>query len=408
MAAKIAAEIRKNPADDEHDLGNFTSASANDLILAAFSTPISSSIMFRATFVCGGGKLVRAKYPDSLPKDLMSALSSIGYKEDGGAHTHISCAGSFKYQHDTGKNLKYVHVYPRICETSFVTHLNGHEDNSDGEEKSQTPSELVLTASQHAFEGILSCVPSLNQKKTLLNLLKQSANTLKSADAKLVKMEPLTTEEQALYDMAVEIPEKAAWLSTKMEEQVEKGPLTHTEQKEIAEKLTANLAKLTEEMSNFEIFDTNPKAVKLQKMHEVLTKKKEALSAIKPSVIPVKRASEYSSLQKQLAVLEKIEQSKVPQPLEVMMQLSKKPSILAQIKEIEDLNLGWFENVKDVEARMKNALGKGGSEGGSANKTAGASSKADSFTTVKNGSKPNVKKPESKASSNPWAALQND
>ena len=57
----------------------------------------------------------------------MNALRDTGYSEDRGASVSFLCAGSFKYQHDTGKNLKFVHVFPKAKEGG------GEEERRDEE-----------------------------------------------------------------------------------------------------------------------------------------------------------------------------------------------------------------------------------------------------------------------------------
>ena len=42
------------------------------------------------------------------------ALTSIGFEEDRGGCAVMACQGSFKYQHDTDKDLKFIHVFPKV------------------------------------------------------------------------------------------------------------------------------------------------------------------------------------------------------------------------------------------------------------------------------------------------------
>ena len=116
--------------------------------------------MVRISFVVGGGKLVRQKYSDDLPKHFCSALTLVGFQEerqealefavnalcsvhgesskarvqsarvslslrnylwqDNSATVEQGSAGKFKYHHDTNKNLKFVHVFPKISEALFA------------------------------------------------------------------------------------------------------------------------------------------------------------------------------------------------------------------------------------------------------------------------------------------------
>jgi hypothetical protein len=62
----------------------------------------------------GGGKKTRAKYDPDMMKHLSMALSAAGLTEDRGASACAECQGMYKYQHDTDKDLKYLHVFPNV------------------------------------------------------------------------------------------------------------------------------------------------------------------------------------------------------------------------------------------------------------------------------------------------------
>jgi hypothetical protein len=98
----------------------------------AFSDPLPLDDMIRITFVTGAGKLGRQKYDDNAAKALTSALRNLGFEEDRGASCVKECAGSFKLQHDTGKNLKTVVVFPKIVASlSASGGAGGGADNGD-------------------------------------------------------------------------------------------------------------------------------------------------------------------------------------------------------------------------------------------------------------------------------------
>ena len=62
--------------------------------------------MVRFSFVVGAGKLARQKYDDALVKWFSQAMINVaGYEQDNGAVASFECAGSFKFQHDTGKDV---------------------------------------------------------------------------------------------------------------------------------------------------------------------------------------------------------------------------------------------------------------------------------------------------------------
>ena len=70
--------------------------------------------MIRITLVVGAGKLGRQKYDPSALRTVTATLQSVGFVEDRGASCVSDCAGLFKFQHDTGKNLKTVVVFPKL------------------------------------------------------------------------------------------------------------------------------------------------------------------------------------------------------------------------------------------------------------------------------------------------------
>jgi hypothetical protein len=147
MAHTLAQRLRAAASSEQYDLANYTPAACIELVSAAFTEPIECAEIFRVTFVCGGGKLVRQKYYEDLPRDLAKALISIGYAEDRGAHAHISCAGSFKHQHDVDKNLLFVHVFPRV-------HLHEQQsgDNDDQANSSISHIHMLLSSSLADFQ----------------------------------------------------------------------------------------------------------------------------------------------------------------------------------------------------------------------------------------------------------------
>eukprot|EP00808_Paulinella_micropora_P029211 g2352.t1 len=120
--------------DDGHDisLDNYNHTQATHLVTEAFSEPIPSAEPLKFTFIVGGGKKVRQKFSESLPKDMTQSLLSIGYKEDNGASKSMDCQGLFKYQEDLGLNLKKIIVFPHICPPATPEEGKDEEEEDDG------------------------------------------------------------------------------------------------------------------------------------------------------------------------------------------------------------------------------------------------------------------------------------
>jgi hypothetical protein len=65
----MAGEIRNSTESTQFDLSGYTEPRVTELMHSAFSTPLSvPTTMVKFTFVVGGGKLVRSRYADDLPK----------------------------------------------------------------------------------------------------------------------------------------------------------------------------------------------------------------------------------------------------------------------------------------------------------------------------------------------------
>ena len=103
---------------EQHDLHGYDHGQIDEVVRGAFGDPLPSPAPVKITFVVGAGKKARQKYSPSLPKDLIASLSSLGFEEDRGASACFECCGTFKYQHDTDKDLKFLHVFPHVTPAS--------------------------------------------------------------------------------------------------------------------------------------------------------------------------------------------------------------------------------------------------------------------------------------------------
>ena len=93
------------------------------------------------------------------------------------------------------------------------------------------PAQQCLTASLEAMQKLVARrVTSFSQKRALLAVLKGAAASVAACEAKLARLEVLSDEEQALYDTAIALPDKTAWLAAQMEAHIDAGQLTKAEQ----------------------------------------------------------------------------------------------------------------------------------------------------------------------------------
>jgi len=385
---------------------------------AAFEKPIVCKEMHRVTFTVGGGKLVRQKYPESLSKDLAQALRSIGFQEDGGAHVHLSCQGTFKSQKDTDKNLLFLHVFPRVSVEQPEDACATQQDAKDNSQE-----RFVVVEPLEDVKGLLPELQSLSQKKALLKVLRSTASCLSSCEEKLASMQALSDQEQDTYDSAVDITAKVQWLAAEMEGQVANGPLTSAERADLLNSLSTKMNTVAQQLRELacdgrEDQKSAKKAAKLEQMQQSLLSKKQAVEKVVPSVVPVKRIAMYVSLKQQLAELNRIENHKGTQSLASVKLLNKKPALLEQLVEVEQQNMGYFETPEEFQARMEQAerefkhlKGRGGGRAGSGGGGGGGGS-SNGFSVVSNRSNnrggARAHKPATSASSNPWGALAID
>ena len=92
MAQSLIKSIRSNAASlEDITLSGYSQAQVTVLVDEAFGTPIPSNVPLSLRFVVGGGKKVRSKYSDSLPKEMTAALMANGYTEDKSASLSMQC-----------------------------------------------------------------------------------------------------------------------------------------------------------------------------------------------------------------------------------------------------------------------------------------------------------------------------
>ena len=152
------------------------------------------------------------------------ALRAIGFEEDRGACAVMECAGSFKYQHDTDKDLKFIHVFPKI-DTAAAAAAAPQDDEGEAVIKvagmsldELPPEHLCAIVSRDTFAKLYSkqC-SSFSQRRALLKALKELAARIAGFEERMTNMQALTAAEEELYNTAQDVPEKVAELEKSME-----------------------------------------------------------------------------------------------------------------------------------------------------------------------------------------------
>ena len=361
-AKRLALAVRTSTASEQFDIGGFGAENVDALVVNGLAQPLPLKKMIRLSFVVGGGKKVRQKYADGLPALLSDALRRAGYTEDRGAGLSLDCAGMYKYQHDTDKDLKFVHVYPRLDPAAA-------EPEAESSGASMSHGELLLYAERPTFERMIAAkAPSLAQRRRALAELKDCAGKLEAIEKKLAAMEALDEAEQAMYDTADQeaLVGKIGWLQAQMDAMVTKGQLTASEQKSVLEQAisappplwrhlgaislharpaaqaTAKLEALELQLASAESEGKAKRAEKLSAARAELTSRIDLVRGSKPISRPARHAEEMQALRKRIAELDKLEKSSKILPLADVEKIAARPRLREELAALEADAAGWF------------------------------------------------------------------
>lgn len=324
------------------DLAGMNLVTIENVVREAFTDPMELKEMIRLTFITGAGKLGRAKYDDKADKAMTSTLKELGYNEDRGASAVMECAGLFKLQHDTGKNLKTVVVFPKmnVVQTEQTTESNRDGTNSVFVDDSSPRGKLVY-ASIEVFKKMveIQCV-TWSQKKVCVSVLVEMQESLKKCDETLLKGQQLSTDDQQFYDTmnSNALDEKSSIVRDLMQKQVKDGFVTADEKQLLLSQIEDKIKELESECLEAE---SNSKPKLLNKLRDLQTKavaRKEMLDSITPRPPPkLKHAAEIAKLYTELAPLLVIEESCKGRLLSLKesQTMARKDEIQAEILSLE-------------------------------------------------------------------------
>jgi hypothetical protein len=299
--------------------------------------------MIRLTFITGAGKLGRSKYDDDAAKTVTSTLRDLGYVEDRGASAIVECAGSYKSQHDTGKNLKTIVVFPLIetlNDTMGDLALDGNQKGpailADG-----SPQQLISMASMNTFEKMLtSKCPSWTQKKACVTVIEEVKAVVMGLDNQLLQGTPLTDSEQEFYDECdlTSLEKKENYTKSEMQKHVEEGNITTLEKKRLLAQVQEKLQVVEGDIKDATETQKPKKLQKLQAQKQKLTEREETLGAIKICMPhPLKHQPEIEKLRKEMQPLLKLEKETKGRLMSI-----KETTAMGRKDEIEDEIL-YFE-----------------------------------------------------------------
>lgn len=356
----LAGEIRSSVTSEQFDLSNYTQQRARDLVLAAFSTPLTAPTeMVKFTFVVGGGKLVRSRYADDLPKWLVAALREIGFTDDKSAAETFDSQGTFKQQHDTGQNLKYLIVFPHVA-CANATKESSAVTTSEPVLDEKSPEYIVSACEVSTFKEIVQAkVASYRQKKKLLKHLQDSQERFQAIEQKLVSGTVLTPQEQTIYDSNTgSDAEKIAYLQAEIKQHVDNQQLSAIEKQELLDTITSNLETVDAEMEAAKAENKPKKIEKLLTKKEAMVTRKQFVEKISPVEYRLKHGDEIEKLYLKLFPLQELEDKGRSMSLTLadLKSLEKKTEIEEAIAGYENASRGWFQEEEDFQVMCATVL----------------------------------------------------
>ena len=336
----LATSVQSTTESTTYDLAGLSKDGIVTALTTALSNPLvlppGSDAMIRLTFVVGAGKNTRQRYDADAHKAVTSTLDKLGYSEDRGASCVAECGGSYKLQHDTGKNLKTVVVFP------FVEAANGGADGDRNATEGGTagclipensPGYKIAVCSLPTFRALLTnqC-GTWSEKRGCLEALAALRSIVQECDDKLMNGQMLDEEEQNFYDAVVDLSEKEAYAKEESTAMVEAEKLTAYERDILLEQNAERIAALKKEG---------------KKVPDKVLKRKALLEGISsPISAPrLRHESKIAKLYKELGPLQLMEDAAKGRLLSVRetQTLARKDEILEGIEYLEQSSQGWFE-----------------------------------------------------------------
>ena len=284
------------------------------------------------------GKLARQKYDEQAAKAVTGPLKDLDYEDDAGGG-----AGTYKLQHDTGKNLKTVVVYPKVEGSSGDVAGADLQNLSLGEGlvPEGTPEHKIAFAPDDVFpKMITSMCPSWSQKKGCMKVIENLNTTIQELDQKLMTGTPLSESEQDFYDSvsAKSLANKASKVKDLMHSHVENGQLTSSEKTFLLQQISEKIENIQEELKEAEESKKAKRVENLTRNLGKLQERKDVLSKITPRrPHPLKSEGQIADLRKELAPLLQMETAAKGRLLSTKeaQAMARKEQIEADIAELE-------------------------------------------------------------------------
>lgn len=314
--------------------------------------------MIRITFIVGGGKLSRNKYDDRALQATTSRLKQCGYVEDRAASCILECGGCYKTQHDTGKNIFTVVVFPKVVVSSAGENIGKKEEDDDDDDKKCGPLlpldspgyKMAVCKLEPTFHNLLSIYcPTYTEKKECLRCLAGLIQLEQALEKKMTGGHPLDVGEQSFYDQSSELKEKHEFTQQQITRHIEEGRLTLEERDLLVQMNQQRIESLIAEQNS---------ALVAQKLKMALVRREQLRTisdGVKPvSLPPLRHESRILILRKKLFSLREMEDSSRGRllSLDETRALAEKVDIENEIERLEMTSRGWFEEEDAFQKRL--------------------------------------------------------
>ena len=369
MAAALIRSIRATTDHDseldKYDLSHFTTEASVKELCTVFAAPLPATTPLRFTFIVGGGKLVRAKYEESLGRWLSNALRELGFEEDRGAA--LGSQAAFKRQEDTGQNLVFIHVFPRIVAAPAIA-VAAAAAAADAP-LVITPTQRVLNSTLAEFQRMIaSRAPTWSEKRVVHAAELGAAITrMDTYETNLATRVPLSAAEQAEYDGLTRelLVEKSAWLHGEIKAHVAAGRLTGAEVLVVVKEMETKLAGMRAEAEK--MTPGSEKAAAAAAAIAALDGKRAALAKALPAALaPLRAEAEIRKIRGRLAALERLEKARAGTAFTIaeLREVGERPDLEAKLAALLAEAKGWWEADDAFAARVAASTRGGGGAGG--------------------------------------------
>ncbi|CAM9708089.1 unnamed protein product [Discosporangium mesarthrocarpum] len=238
------------------------------------------------------------------------------------------------------------------------------------------------TRARHALHKVVSW----SQKKRLLRHLGTFLTCYKEAESKLMRVEPLSTLEQQVYDNmdSESLGEKATWLNLQVKAMVETGQLTKEERQQLLSQVSTKLEGVQAEAEVAKLKGDTVALENIKKAKAQLEGRHRMVSSHPPVSHRVKHEDELRRITAKIIHIEKLENTRGRLlKMDEVKQVGGKGELEERAKVLEQDSRGWFEEDSEFEARLKEVRKQGqrlasktasGAKGGGGNNSSSSSS----------------------------------